>query len=67
MGILYDSEDEGTVRGALSRDHAIPSTPLIVPLGSPLGEPDLDDIWVVIQGRKVQSPAGSEWEVVSQF
>ncbi|KAF3926906.1 hypothetical protein ABW20_dc0105490 [Dactylellina cionopaga] len=67
MGLLYDSEDEHehdveTVDQAFT----VPCTSMVAPR-TPASEADFDELWELVEGRRLPTEERGEWDIVSEF
>lgn len=70
MGLLYDSEEEEYEHDTPSSTNEVLtalSTPLVMPR-TPMSEAaDLDELWIVVEDRRLPVDERGEWDIVSEF
>lgn len=69
MGILYDSsEDENDRSRGPSTPVSVPLTPHMTATAMPfLSDADLDELWEMVEGRRLPVEMRGEWDIVSEF
>lgn len=71
MGLLYDSNsdsEEEQERALESRGPNTPvsRTPYLTPM-SFLSDSDLDELWEIVEGRRLPVEMRGEWDIISEF
>ncbi|KAK6524871.1 hypothetical protein TWF281_011772 [Arthrobotrys megalospora] len=67
MGLLYDSDDEHE-HFMETQEPATPvaCTPYMTPR-SPVSDSDLDELWELVEGRRLPVEMRGEWDILSEF
>lgn len=67
MGLLYDSEDDHeSVMEIQGPATPVSRTPYMTAV-SFLSDSDLDELWEIVEGRRLPVEMRGEWDIVSEF